>query len=385
MDRGLASEEYCTRVQSAIGFHQFRFGGSAAAWFGRVIRHTSACVFQAGFLFDGEGMMIEAAVIGAGRIGRIHAANVAAQSGIRLKYVADVHEASAQELAQRHGAQVADVDGIFGDPAVQAVVIASSTDTHAPLIELAARAGKHIFCEKPVDLDLARARACADAVVQAGVTCMIGFQRRFDPTFAGLQARLAGGEIGDPEMLVVTSRDPGAPPADYIKRSGGIFRDMLIHDFDICRWILGDEARSVHATGSCLSDPAIAAAGDIDSTAVTIRTRRGLLCVINTARRAAYGYDQRFEVLGSRGMLQAGNVRPTEVTAFSGRNVSTDLPEAFFLERYRAAYAAEIAHFVAALVNGGPVRTTIDDGLKALELADAAARSFASGAPVMLD
>jgi myo-inositol 2-dehydrogenase/D-chiro-inositol 1-dehydrogenase len=141
----------------------------------------------------------------------------------------------------------------------------------------------------------------------------------------------------------------------------------------------------VHATGSCLSDPAIAAAGDIDSTAVTIRTRRGLLCVINTARRAAYGYDQRFEVLGSRGMLQAGNVRPTEVTAFSGQNVSTDLPEAFFLERYRAAYAAEIAHFVAALVNGSPVRTTIDDGLKALELADAAARSFASGAPVTLE
>ncbi|MFM0591749.1 inositol 2-dehydrogenase [Paraburkholderia dilworthii] len=328
--------------------------------------------------------MIEAAVIGAGRIGRIHAGNVAAQSGIRLKYIADVHEASARELAQIHGAQVADVDGILGDPKVQAVVIASSTDTHAPLIERAARAGKHIFCEKPVDLDLERAHACAAAVARAEVTCMIGFQRRFDPTFAALHARLMAGEIGEPEMLVVTSRDPGAPPVDYLRRSGGIFRDMLIHDFDVCRWILGDEAHSVHATGSCLSDPAIAAAGDIDSTAVTIRTQRGLLCVINTARRAAYGYDQRFEVLGSRGMLQAGNVRPTEVTAFSGQQVATDLPEAFFLERYRAAYAAEIAHFVASLTAGSPVHTTIEDGLKALELADAAARSFATGAPVTL-
>ncbi|CAG4887515.1 inositol 2-dehydrogenase [Paraburkholderia saeva] len=329
--------------------------------------------------------MIDAAVIGAGRIGKIHAANVAGEDGIRLKYVADVHEPGARALAEAHGAQVADVEGILGDPAIQAIVIASSTDTHAPLIEQAARAGKHIFCEKPVDLDLVRARACADTVTSAGVTCMIGFQRRFDPTFAGLQARLAAGEIGTPEMLVVTSRDPGAPPLDYLRRSGGIFRDMLIHDFDICRWILGDEAHSVYATGSCLSDPSIADAGDIDSTAVTIRTREGRLCVINTARRAAYGYDQRFEVLGSRGMLQAGNVRPTEVTAFSAHTVSTDLPEAFFLERYRDAYAAEIAHFVAALVNGTPVRTTIDDGLKALELADAASRSFVSGAPVTLE
>lgn len=328
--------------------------------------------------------MIEVAVIGAGRIGKIHAANVAAQQGVRLKYVVDVHAPGARELADAHGAQVADVDGVMGDASVHAVLIASSTDTHAPLIELAAAAGKHIFCEKPVDLDLDRAHACAQAVARAGVTCMIGFQRRFDPTFAAVKARLSAGEIGDPEMLIVTSRDPGAPPVDYIRRSGGIFRDMLIHDFDVFRWILGDEAQTVYATGSCLSDPAIAAAGDIDSTTVTIRTRAGRLCQINTARRAAYGYDQRFEVLGSRGMLQAGNVRPTEVTAYSVRRVSGDLPEPFFLERYRAAYAAEMHHFAAALVSGEPVRTTIDDGLKALELADAAARSFLLGGPVTL-
>ena len=162
-----------------------------------------------------------------------------------------------------------------------------------------------MFCEKPVDLTTERARACADAVEKAGVVCMIGFQRRFDPTFSALKARIDAGEIGDPEMLIVTSRDPGAPPVEYIKHSGGIFKDMLIHDFDIFRWILDDEADTLHATGSCLSDPAIADAGDIDSTAVTIRTKRGRLCQINTARRAAYGYDQRFEVLGSDGMLQA--------------------------------------------------------------------------------
>jgi myo-inositol 2-dehydrogenase/D-chiro-inositol 1-dehydrogenase len=177
-------------------------------------------------------------------------------------------------------------------------------------------------------------------------------------------------------MLVITSRDPAAPPVDYIKVSGGIFKDMLIHDFDIFRWILGDEAASVYATGSCLTDPAIAAAGDVDSTAVTIRTKKGRLAQINTSRRAAYGYDQRFEVLGSRGMLQAGNHTPTEVTAATAENVSRDKPEHFFLERYRVAYANEMAHFFDALTKGTPVKTSIDDGVKALELADAATMSW---------
>src|ERR1700754_3171445 len=204
---------------------------------------------------------------------------------------------------------------------------------------------------------------------------MIGFQRRFDPTFSALKARIDAGEIGTPEMLVVRSRDPGAPPVEYIKHSGGIFKDMLIHDFDIFRWILDDEADTLHATGSCLSDPAIADAGDIDSTAVTIRTKRGRLCQINTARRAAYGYDQRFEILGSAGMLQAGNVRPTEVTAYGSKAVSQDLPEAFFLERYRAAYAVEMAHFFDVLQKGTTPRTSVKDGLAALLLAEAAAKS----------
>jgi myo-inositol 2-dehydrogenase/D-chiro-inositol 1-dehydrogenase len=205
---------------------------------------------------------------------------------------------------------------------------------------------------------------------------MIGFQRRYDPTFASLKARIDDGEIGEPEMLVVTSRDPGAPPVDYIKRSGGIFKDMLIHDFDIFRWILGDEAASVYATGSCLTDPAIEAAGDIDATAVTIRTRRGRLAQINTIRRAAYGYDQRFEVIGAKGMLQAGNHRPTEVVLWSSGAITADKPEHFFLERYRAAYAAEMAHFFDVLGGRAKPRTSIDDGVAALALAEAATTSW---------
>jgi len=320
--------------------------------------------------------MIDVALFGAGRIGNIHAGNVARQPGVRLQYVVDVDRTAAEALARQHGAQVADAERAFADPAIAAVVIASSTDTHADLILRAAKAKKAIFCEKPVDLSLERARVCAEAVRAAGVPCMIGFQRRYDPTFASLKARIDDGEIGEPEMLVVTSRDPGAPPVDYIKRSGGIFKDMLIHDFDIFRWILGDEAASVYATGSCLTDPAIEAAGDIDATAVTIRTRRGRLAQINTIRRAAYGYDQRFEVIGAKGMLQAGNHRPTEVVLWSSGAITADKPEHFFLERYRAAYAAEMAHFFDVLDGRAKPRTSIDDGVAALALAEAATTSW---------
>jgi len=323
--------------------------------------------------------MIDVALFGAGRIGNIHAGNVAREEGVRLKYVVDVNQEAAQKLAARHGAQTAAVAQVFADRGVGAVLICSSTDTHADLILAAAAAGKQIFCEKPVDLAIERARGCAEAVARAGVACMIGFQRRFDPTFAALKSRLDAGAIGTPEMLIVTSRDPGAPPIPYIKSSGGIFKDMLIHDFDIFRWILDDDAVTVQASASCLVDPAIAEAGDVDSTAVTIRTKRGRLCQINTSRRAAYGYDQRFEVLGSGGMLQAGNHAPTEVVASTTKAVSRDLPLHFFLERYRAAYANELAHFFAVLGGKETLRTTIDDGLKALELAEAATTSWREG------
>ena len=328
--------------------------------------------------------MIEVALFGAGRIGKIHAANLASQPGVRFKYVIDVNADAAATLAAQHGGSAATAEAALADPAINAVVIASSTDTHAGLILRSAAAGKAIFCEKPVDLTIDRARACAAAVQEANVLCMIGFQRRYDPTFAAVKERILAGEIGTPEMLVVTSRDPGPPPVSYIKVSGGIFKDMLIHDFDIFRWILDDEAVSVYATGSCLVDAAIGEAGDLDSTAVTIRTRQGRLCQINTTRRAAYGYDQRFEILGSDGMLQAGNHKPTEVVSHTAKNVSEDKPENFFLERYRAAYANEMAHFFDALTNGTPLRTTVQDGLKALELAEAATTSWREKRIVML-
>lgn len=328
--------------------------------------------------------MIEVALFGAGRIGQIHAASLARQPGVRLRYVVDTDPSAALLLAGPYAAEVSDPASVMADPAVAAILIASSTDTHADLILAAAAANKAIFCEKPVDLDLQRARACAAAVKQAGVPCMIGFQRRYDPSFQALARRLAAGEIGQPEMLIVTSRDPAAPPIDYIRRSGGIFKDMLIHDFDLCRWLLADEVISIHASASVLTDPAIDSAGDADSVVVSLRTRQGRLAVINASRRAAYGYDQRFEVLGSKGMLQAGNHRPTEVIAYGPTQVASDLPEHFFLQRYRAAYESEIAHFIA-LLNGQAVDcSSIDDGVKALELADAASRSWQQGCAISL-
>lgn len=331
--------------------------------------------------------MTDVALFGAGRIGRIHAANLATLPGVRLASVCDPMPDSAAALAQAHGAAVSTVDAVFADASIDVVAIASPTDSHSELITRAAAARKHVFCEKPVDLSVPRAQACERAVAEAGVACMIGFQRRFDPTFSEAQQRLARGEIGAPEMLVVTSRDPGAPPAQYLKGSGGIFRDMLIHDFDVFRWILcadGDEAAWISATGSCLVDPAIAELGDIDSAAVTIRTKKGRLAQINTSRRAAYGYDQRFEVLGSAGLLACGNHRPTEVLQLDANGVRSDKPEHFFLQRYRDAYRLELAHFFGCLQSGQPFRTTIADGVAAQKLADAATESWRSGQALRL-
>jgi myo-inositol 2-dehydrogenase / D-chiro-inositol 1-dehydrogenase len=329
--------------------------------------------------------MKKAAIFGAGRIGRIHASNLAALPGVTLQFVCDPVTAAASDLAQLLGARVSTIDAVLADKSIEVVVIASSTDTHSELITRSAAAGKHIFCEKPVDMSVPRARDCAAAVQAAGVACMIGFQRRFDPTFNEARTRLDRGEIGNPEMLIITSRDPGAPPAAYIQASGGIFRDMLIHDFDVFRWILcadGDEAQWLSATGSVLTDPAIRALGDMDSTAVTIRTRKGRLCQINTIRRAAYGYDQRFEVLGSAGMLQCGNHTPSEVVQWDAQGVRGDKPENFFLQRYAAAYRLEITHFFECLQSGSAFRTTIADGVAAQVLADAAAQSCQSGQAV---
>ena len=331
--------------------------------------------------------MKHVAVFGAGRIGRIHASNLAALPGVQLQAICDPSAEAASDLAQSLGAKVSTIEAVLADKQIDAIAICSPTTTHSDLITRAAAAGKHIFCEKPVDLSVPRAQACAEAVKAAGVACMIGFQRRFDPTFNEASRRLAAGDIGNAEMLIITSRDPGAPPAEYIKGSGGIFRDMLIHDLDVFRWILcadGDEAAWLSAAGSVLTDPAIAALGDYDSTAVTIRTRKGRLCQINTSRRVAYGYDQRFEVLGSKGLLQCGNQTPTGVVQSDASGVHSDKPEAFFLQRYAAAYRLEIEHFFETLQSGGVFRTTVADGVAAQKLADAATQSCQSGQPVTL-
>ena len=322
-------------------------------------------------------MTISLAVIGAGRIGQIHATNAARNPCVTLAGVADAIPEPAAKLAGALSTKVVTLDQIFADKSINAVLIGSSTDTHADLIQRAAAAGKHIFCEKPVDLDLGRARECEKVVNASGKVCLIGFQRRFDPTFAALKARIEKGEIGELEALSVISRDPGAPPVEYLQRSGGIFKDMLIHDFDIFRWILGEEAETVYATASALTDPTIATAANYaDTTAVTLRTTSGKLAQIHTSRRAAYGYDQRFEVLGSKGMLQAGNHRPTEVVASGPDVVSIDKPEHFFLQRYEKAYRNELDHFVAVLAGQEKLRVSIADGVKALELADAATTSW---------
>jgi myo-inositol 2-dehydrogenase/D-chiro-inositol 1-dehydrogenase len=296
--------------------------------------------------------------------------------------VIDVDAAAARRLAEQHGAEIADTQAALADPAVAAVLIASSTDTHADLAIAAARAGKAIFCEKPIDLSLARVDACLAAVKQAKVPMLVGFNRRFDPSFAALRERIARGEIGAVEQVIISSRDPGLPPLAYLEVSGGQFRDMTIHDFDMARWLLGEEPTEVFAYGSVLVDPEVGKLGDIDSAMVVMRTASGKLCHINNSRRAAYGYDQRIEVHGAKGRLNAGNRTPTTVEIADGESVRGDKPLHFFLERYAEAYRRELAAFVSALEKKQPMPVGPEDGRQALVLAEAALVSLRENRPV---
>ena len=326
--------------------------------------------------------MVQICQFGAGRIGQIHAANVAAHPEAQLRYVVDIDATAAASLADAHGATVIDVDAALADTEVDAVIIASSTDTHADLIEASARAGKAIFCEKPVDLSIERVDRCLAEVNRLGVPLMMGFNRRFDPSFAALHQALHDGRIGKVELVQITSRDPGPPPIEYVKVSGGLFRDMMIHDFDMARWLLGADPVEVFASASCLIEPEIGAVGDVDTAAVTLRTAGGALAVITNSRRAVYGYDQRIEALGSAGMLQAGNRRPTTVETSTAEAVSRDTPLYFFLERYAEAYRIELDHFIESLAQGTAPAVGARDGRMALVLAEAAVESWKSGAPV---
>ena len=325
--------------------------------------------------------MLSIAVIGAGRIGRIHARNIALHPRASLAGVADPDAAAAEALAAACGSRAIPLEEAFR---ARAVLIGSPTPTHADYIERAAAAGQAVFCEKPVDLSAQRVRDCLAAVARAGVPLMVGFNRRFDPSFAALRRRLAAGEIGALEMLTIISRDPAPPPASYVAQSGGLFRDMMIHDLDMARFLLAEEPVEVYAAASALVDPAIGAAGDVDSAAVTLRTASGKLCQISNSRRATYGYDQRIEAHGALGLLRAGNMTQTTVESAGPAGFATDPALPFFLERYDAAYRAELDAFVAAVLDGKPVAPTGEDGLKALLLADAATESARTGRPVTI-
>jgi myo-inositol 2-dehydrogenase/D-chiro-inositol 1-dehydrogenase len=323
--------------------------------------------------------MLDIAVLGAGRIGQIHAANIAAHPAARLVGIADPDAGAAGQLATACGTRVLTVDEAMR---AEAVLIASPTTTHADYIEQAANAGRAVFCEKPIDLSADRVRTCLAVVRRTGVVLMVGFNRRFDPHFASLKHRLDTGEIGTLELLTVISRDPSPPPPAYVATSGGLFRDMMIHDFDMARFLLGEEPVEVSAAASCLVDPAIGAAGDVDTALVMLRTASGRLCQISNSRRATYGYDQRIEAHGSGGLLRAGNVFPTTVERATAMGFQTDPVLPFFLERYAAAYRAELTAFVNSVHGRAPAQPDGEDGLRALVLADAALEAANTGRTV---
>ena len=328
--------------------------------------------------------MIRFGLLGAGRIGKIHGGNIAASPDAQLVALADADPAAAKALAEKTGAAVRSVAEIIAAKDIDAVLIGTPTDTHADLIEKCAGTKKAVFCEKPVDLDAKRIVSCLKVVEAAGIPLMIGFNRRFDPNFAALKARLDQGAIGALEMVTIISRDPGPPPVSYIERSGGLYRDMMIHDLDMARFLLGEEPVEVHAVGSVLVDPAIGKAGDVDTAMVMLKTRSGKLCQISCSRRATYGYDQRIEVHGATGMLRAGNVHASTVEVANKAGFTADPALNFFLERYAGAYRAELIAFIAAVEGGKKPSPSGEDGLMAQKLADAATQSNQTGQPVKL-
>jgi len=329
-------------------------------------------------------LTLKVALFGAGRIGHIHARSISSNSRSELVAVTDLMPDAAQMLASDCGAITMSADNILADNNIDAILIASSTNTHVDLIEAGVKAGKAVFCEKPVDLDLARARDCLDVVAGHKYPVMIGFNRRFDPDFITLKSAFDAGEIGKGELLSITSFDPGPPPLEYIKVSGGLFRDMAIHDFDMACWLFGAVPKTVSATGSCLVDSEIEAAGDIDTAVSTLRFADGRIANILNSRRAVYGYDQRLELLGEKGLLTAQNVLENTVTKSTVDGVVSAKPEYFFLERYMHSYAIGWGRFVDAVLDGTNVPVSIAEGVNALAIAEAAVLSLEQGKEIEL-
>jgi len=328
--------------------------------------------------------MINLCLFGAGRIGAVHAANVARNNEVNIRYVVDAYEPAAKKMAALYDAQVVSVEQALADSEVHGVIIASSTNTHANLMELSASAGKAVFCEKPVDLSVARVRECLASVAESGAICSIGFNRRYDPQFSALKQAIEAGTVGNLEMLTITSRDPSPPPVEYIEVSGGLFRDMMIHDFDMASWLLDDEIVEVFATASCQVDPEIGNAGDVDTALVTLKTVSGKLCQISNSRRACYGYDQRVEAFGSKGMAQVANLTESALSITNEQGTVSAKPEYFFLERYNDAYRLELDNFIACIKGEATPVAGGNEGLQSLLLAEAAVESLRTGKAVSL-
>jgi myo-inositol 2-dehydrogenase/D-chiro-inositol 1-dehydrogenase len=330
--------------------------------------------------------VVRIAVLGAGRIGKIHAANVAANPKAKLVTIADPYGTAASNLADHLGCEASpDPITAIERTDVDAIIIGTPTDTHVSLMLRAVKMGKAVLCEKPIDLDIAKVDAAVQEIEHFNGRVMVAFNRRFDPSAQRLRRSIDAGEIGDVRQVIITSRDPGLPPREYMAHSGGIFRDMVIHDFDMARWLLGEEPTLVMATASRLVDSTLAELEDFDTIMAQMRTASGRQCHINCCREAVYGYDQRFEIFGSAGMLLNDNLRPTTVRRWS--KTETDVREPllnFFLERYAQAYKAELEAFVSALENGSPMPTTPHDGRQALRLADCALESALTGRAVQV-
>ena len=327
-------------------------------------------------------------LIGAGRIGRVHAENLVYRvPEANLVAISDVYVEAAEEVAAQFGipASHKDYRRILDDESIDAVLICSSTDTHAQFIEEAAQMGKQIYCEKPIAHDLADIDRALAAVDKAGVKLMVGFNRRFDPNFARVREVVAAGEIGEPHILRIISRDPAPPPIEYIKVSGGIFLDMTIHDFDMARFLVGAEVEAVYASGGVMVDPAIGEAGDIDTALITLHFENGALGSIDNSRQAAYGYDQRVEVFGSKGAVSADNNYPNTAVISDAGRVHRDLPLNFFMERYTQSYVNEIKAFVECVVNDTPPPVTGLDGRIPVVMGLASAKSLAERRLVRLD
>ncbi len=316
---------------------------------------------------------IDVAIIGAGRMGQIHGPNAARHPDLRLRYVVETDVVLAKQLAEPLGATIATLEDVLGDPAIKGVIVASSTDMHLEHSLACIKAGKAVFCEKPIDLDLAKARAAAPAF--EGTPFVLGFNRRFDPHVTALKEKIASGVIGTLETLTLINHDPAAPPPAFIPRSGGLFKDFTIHDLDLANALLGEPPTEIFATASCLVDPAIAAAGDVDTARVILRTKSNKLCVISNTRRSGYGYDQRVEAYGSRGMAMTANERldAVEVWSEAGAHASPIRPN--FLSRYMPSYAREIDHFADVVVGRATSVVGYAEGLQALAWAEACAES----------